>query len=161
MNYQWLCRYFTSLSVRPLSTCNNRKHQLSAREVTEEAPYKFEWTLRCSLGPKIVSLAISSLSCWTLTIRVLLECTKVITNIISTVVFRSHSVKRFKISTWLKVSYCEKKNIWTWLLEEQTLEWARPEIKQWRKSFYEAGLLLLTNQKQAWWKKELKLILKI
>uniref|UniRef100_A0A8W8LB59 Uncharacterized protein n=1 Tax=Magallana gigas TaxID=29159 RepID=A0A8W8LB59_MAGGI len=40
-----------------------RKHQLSAREVTEEAPYKFEWTLRCSLGPKIVSLAISSLSC--------------------------------------------------------------------------------------------------
>uniref|UniRef100_K1Q5K4 Uncharacterized protein n=1 Tax=Magallana gigas TaxID=29159 RepID=K1Q5K4_MAGGI len=40
-----------------------KKHQLSAREVTEEAPYKFEWTLRCSPGPKIVSLAISSLSC--------------------------------------------------------------------------------------------------
>jgi hypothetical protein len=36
-NYQWLYEMFTSLSVRPLSTCSNGLYKLSLRKVIQEA----------------------------------------------------------------------------------------------------------------------------
>lgn len=36
-NYQWLYEIFTSLSVRPLSTCNSGLNKLSVRKVRQEA----------------------------------------------------------------------------------------------------------------------------